>query len=139
MSDDLSGQPPAQDSDAAASPAPQKYGFDRRQRLVHGEQFNRVFKSNQRSRDQYFIVLARRNHLTYARLGLAISRKAAGDAVPRNRLKRLVRESFRTTHTKNPGIDCVVMARPGAAQKSGAVLLESLSRHWAQVVQKCEA
>ncbi|NNF17534.1 MAG: ribonuclease P protein component [Gammaproteobacteria bacterium] len=118
---------------------PKKQGFLRRARLVNGDQFNRVFQRNQRSRDQYFVVLARSNHLPYARLGLAISRKAAGDAVPRNRLKRLVRESFRKTQTDIAGLDCVVMARPGAAQCHGTVLLKSLDNHWAQVARKCEA
>ena len=112
--------------------------FQRQQRLVKGGQFDRVFKRNKRSRDQHFIVLARHNHLPYARLGLAISRKAAGDAVPRNRLKRLVRESFRNRQSDIPGLDCVVMARHGAARCSGQVLLKSLSKHWDRVARECE-
>jgi len=50
-----------------------------------------------------------------ARLGLAVSRKA-GNAVQRNRVKRLVRESFRHRAVLFHGWDLVVIARPGACQ-----------------------
>lgn len=111
--------------------------FSRRQRLLTGAQFDRVFKKNERSRDQFFIVLARPNQLPYPRLGLAISRKAAGDAVPRNRLKRLIRESFRALPEDYPGLDVVVMAKPGVANQTNATLFKSLVRHWTRVQTQC--
>ncbi len=111
--------------------------FSRLQRLLSGTQFDRVFRKNKRSRDQFFIVLARPNQLPYARLGLAISRKAAGDAVPRNRLKRLIRESFRMLPVNDIGLDFVVMAKPGAATNGNDTLLKSLDKHWARVQRQC--
>ena len=50
------------------------------------------------------------NNLRLARLGVAASRKL-GDAVRRNRAKRLVREVFRRNKTL-PGFDVVVVPRP---------------------------
>jgi ribonuclease P protein component len=51
---------------------------------------------------------------TPARLGLVVSRKIGG-AVQRNRVKRLCRECFRAwPDLLPPGIDLVVIARPGA-------------------------
>jgi ribonuclease P protein component len=111
--------------------------FGPHQRLISGGQFDRVFKKNIRSADQYFLVLARTNHLTYARLGMAISRKAAGDAVPRNLLKRLVRESFRCTEITNLAVDLIVMARPAAAKTDNNTLLKSLDQHWSRVEKRC--
>ena len=111
--------------------------FARHQRLLSGRQFDRVFKKNKRSRDQFFVVLARPNQLPYPRLGLAVSRKAAGDAVPRNRLKRLIRESFRTLPEDYPGLDCVVMAKPGVANQSNDTLYKSLAKHWTRVHTQC--
>lgn len=139
MTDNLSAQASGNPLAGATHAITSAHSFRRRQRLVTGTDFDRVFKKNHRSRDQHFIVLARHNNLPYARLGMAISRKAAGDAVPRNRLKRMVRESFRNTPENFPGVDCVVMARPGAAKQGGDILLKSLSKHWAQVTRACAA
>ncbi len=111
--------------------------YTRQQRLLNGVQFDRVFRKNNRSCDQLFIVLATPNQLPYARLGLAISRKAAGDAVPRNRLKRLIRESFRTLPADYPGLDFVVMTKQGAAAHGNDTLLKSLDKLWARIQQQC--
>lgn len=65
-----------------------------------------------------------------ARLGLTVSRRVGG-AVVRNRVKRRVREWFRTHHAIFPkGKDCVVVARPAAASATFAELgreLESVA------------
>jgi ribonuclease P protein component len=62
-----------------------------------------------------FTVLATPAQGPRARLGLAVSRKVSRSAVQRNRIKRVVRESFRRHGDTLPAIDIVVMARPGAA------------------------
>ena len=95
-------------------------------RLVTGSDFERVFAGAMRSSDRYFTILARRNELGRARLGLAISKRVAKRAVDRNRLKRIAREAFRTSTQ----IDCdfVVMARPAAVGADNAELRRSLER-----------
>lgn len=68
-----------------------------------------------------------------ARLGLAISKKQARRAVDRNRLKRLVRDSFRRHREALPDVDIVVMARRDAVDVDNRKLQESLSRHFARI------
>lgn len=109
----------------------------RRTRLSRPEEYARVFASNERAADRYFTVLARPNDLAHPRLGLAISRKAAGTAVARNRLKRIVREHFRHVQHETPAVDVVVSARPGAAEAPSAELRDSLDRLWRRVSRKC--
>jgi ribonuclease P protein component len=53
------------------------------------------------------------------RMGLAIP-KTYGNAVARNRIKRLIREAFRLNKAKlPPGVDMVFSARPNAGQQAG--------------------
>ncbi len=70
-----------------------------------------------------------------ARLGLAVSRRAARRAVDRSRLKRLARESFR--HRPGlPACDFVVIARPDATGATNAELFASLARHFDRLETK---
>ena len=57
-----------------------------------------------------------------ARLGLAVSRKVDPHAVGRNRIKRVLRDSFRRTRQQLPSGAYVVVARPAAAHVDGAAL-----------------
>ena len=104
--------------------------FPRPNRLTQAADFDRVFKQAKRSSDRFFTVLYRRNDLGYPRLGLAIAKKRVRLAVGRNRLKRIIRDSFR--HAKNQllGVDIVIMARDQAESAANRALFASLEQHW---------
>ncbi|MBF0379649.1 MAG: ribonuclease P protein component [Magnetococcales bacterium] len=62
------------------------------------------------------------------RLGMTVSKKV-GNAVVRNRIKRVVREFFRQNRSLlTSSFDCVVIARPRAGKTSGAELTKSLAK-----------
>jgi ribonuclease P protein component len=74
-----------------------------------------VYQQNVYAADRVLVVQGCSNALTYARLGLSVSRRV-GSAVVRNRWKRLIREAFRTQRdAMPPGIDLVVRPRKGAS------------------------
>ncbi len=64
------------------------------------------------------------------RLGLAVSRRVSKHAVVRNRIKRVVRESFRSLRTRLPALDVLVIARPSAANVPNAALRADLDAAW---------
>lgn len=114
-------------------------GFPKRARLLTRREFDRVFAHPRRSVDDCFTVLARANDLDGPRLGLAIARKHARRAVDRNRLKRLVRESFRHHRQDLGALDLVVLGRQGIGGRSNAEVVASLERHWTRLHAQCNA
>ncbi|MEN8220394.1 MAG: ribonuclease P protein component [Pseudomonadota bacterium] len=114
------------------------YLFTRQLRLLKAQDYKYVFERPAKSTDPYLTVLARPNGRDFARLGLAISKKRLKRAVDRNRLKRLIRESFRHHQSHLAGLDCVVLAKNGVAQVNNHTLLLSLARHWQQLSHRCK-
>jgi ribonuclease P protein component len=104
--------------------------FSKNNRLLNAAAFGRVFKKASRSRDELFTVLCRGNDSEKARLGLAISKKHCRRATARNRIKRVIRESFRTQQDLLVGRDIVVINQPGATTATNRELFESLEQHW---------
>jgi ribonuclease P protein component len=104
--------------------------FTKKNRLLDAAAFSRVFDRATRSRDNLFTVLCRENDSETARLGLAISKKHCRRATARNRIKRVIRESFRQQQHLLSGLDVVVMNSPAAALASNVEMFESLDRHW---------
>jgi len=71
------------------------------------------------------------------RLGVTVSRKVSRRAVDRNRIKRQIRESFRTHQAGLDGCDIVVTAQAGAAQVATDMLRKSLEKHWDRLGRRC--
>ena len=112
-----------------------RQGHPRQQRLRQKPEFDRVFERSQRSSDAYFAVMARANDVGHPRLGLAVSVKAAGGGVARNRIKRLAREAFRALSPR-PALDFVVTARPGLSAQLNPVLRASLDKHFKTLAER---
>ncbi|MFA5794832.1 MAG: ribonuclease P protein component [Candidatus Brocadiia bacterium] len=70
-------------------------GFSRQERLINNRDFQKVFKEGRRLSNDLLFVHTLPNGLDYCRLGLAIGKMEVHLAVWRNRIKRLLRESFR--------------------------------------------
>jgi ribonuclease P protein component len=109
----------------------------RQARLTDKPQFDRVHREGLRVSDAFFTVIARPNDLGRPRLGMAVGIRAAGCAVNRNRVRRVVRERFRLTQQDLPSVDVVVNAKPGAGSATRAELAASVTKLFARMSQRC--
>ena len=66
-----------------------------------------------------------------------MAKKRVRRATRRNRLKRLVRESFRENQHRLAGLDLVVIVLAPADGEPGVVLRSSLDRHWTRLAEAC--
>jgi ribonuclease P protein component len=95
--------------------------------------FSRVFSQGQRTSGGGLTVLTVENSVGHPRLGLAIAKKHIKLASGRNRVKRIIRESFRQHQSVFSNIDIVVLSRSDITRRDSKQLRAALERHWSTV------
>ncbi len=98
------------------------FTFPKNRRLVRNSQFKDVLGRGLRVSDGVLTLYMARNDCGYPRLGVSVG-KFWGNAVVRNRLKRLLREAFRQSQDQIPaGFDYLLMISRswGKSDKSGS-------------------
>jgi ribonuclease P protein component len=110
----------------AAEGKERPFRFPKAFRLRKGKEFDRVFAVGKRVSDGRILLVFAPNGLTHSRLGILAGRKI-GNAVVRNRAKRVYREAFRLgRESLPPGIDFVVVPRPQEEERTLDQARESL-------------
>jgi ribonuclease P protein component len=91
---------------------PRRHSFPKSHHLRSPKAFDAVYAAKTRESRGPVTVYARPNDLGHPRLGLSVSRKV-GNAVRRNRIRRLLRAAVRLMQHDLPrGYDLVVVVRP---------------------------
>jgi len=89
-----------------------QFSFPKEKRLVSNSQFKAVLARGLRLSNGLLTLCMAENDCGYPRLGVSVS-KSCGNAVVRNRLKRLLREAFRQSQDRIPaGFDYLIMIHP---------------------------
>jgi ribonuclease P protein component len=112
--------------------------FPKQQRLLTREAFDRVFAAKCSAADGRIILYGAASEFSHPRLGLVVSRKI-GNAVVRNRWKRLLREAFRLTREELPTqLDIVVLPKQCATPALAGLQqsLVELSRRVAKRIRR---
>jgi ribonuclease P protein component len=106
-------------------------------RLRRKSEFEAVYARGRRFGDSFFAVVTCANEAAGPRLGLAVAAKTAGNSVQRNRIRRIVRESFRLRQHDIPSVDLVVSARARVRGAASGELRASLDALWNRVIEQC--
>jgi ribonuclease P protein component len=102
--------------------------FLRTSHLRKSLEFKRVFDARCSAANDILIIFVIPNGLEQSRLGLSVSRKI-GNAVIRNRWKRLIREAFRHVRTEFPKtFDLVVVPQQNTAPPNVQRVIASLQK-----------
>ena len=129
------GAPPRERPQAALSVI-RALRFEARKRLTLPAEFQAVRTKGRRLSDEFFLVSVMRNQDGHPRLGLAIATRVFGTAVARNRIKRLIRESFRMNQYSLPAVDITFGARDAARKATPVELRASLERTWKTIAAR---
>jgi ribonuclease P protein component len=114
-----------------------KLSLPAQRRVRRKTDFDAAYARGRRLGDGFFGVTASANDKDGPRLGLAVSIRMAGGGVERNRLRRVIRESFRLHQHELPSVDVIVSARGRAKEASPIELRTSLAGLWKKVSEQC--
>ena len=93
-------------------------GFSRKERLRRRREFLETYAKGDKVQGTYLVLFFSENGLQHHRLGVTVSRRIGSSAV-RNRVKRRLREIFRSSKAMTlPYCDLVVNAKRRATQVS---------------------
>ncbi|QQD22820.1 ribonuclease P protein component [Venatoribacter cucullus] len=105
--------------------------FLRSARLLKPAEFKRVFDNTEwRSSSPQLLLLATANEQNQARLGFVLAKKQIKRAVDRNRVKRIIRESFRHHQQQLDALDFVVLGRSGLAELDNQQIRAMIDALW---------
>jgi ribonuclease P protein component len=111
--------------------------FGPTQRLRRPAQFQNAYGRGRKFGNEFFSAAVLANNLGVPRLGLSIAARTVGNAVRRNRLRRLIRESFRLQQHDLPIVDIVIGARSLARDATLTDMRAGLERLWKKITAEC--
>jgi ribonuclease P protein component len=85
--------------------------FSRSRRMTKKLEFTSMYSSASKRTVGPLLIHRKENSLGHSRLGLSVP-KRVGNAVQRNKIKRLCREAFRVSATDLKSVDVLITIRP---------------------------
>lgn len=111
--------------------------FGRNKRLLTARAYQAVFRDTcYKVAHPHLLLLARPNGFSHPRLGLVVAKKHIRHAVDRNRVKRVVRNTFRLSQSQLDSLDIVFLARQGIDTLSPNEQTALLKKSWQRLSRK---
>lgn len=84
--------------------------FSSQYRLKNSQDFDYLRRDSKKYNSFYFIIYSKESRLKLknSRIGISVSKKS-GNAIARNKFKRLIREAFRVSGLREKGLDLLVV------------------------------
>ena len=112
------------------------YTFTRELRLLTPAQFKSVFSNPIKASSAEITLLAIPNSEQHPRLGLTVAKRYVKRANQRNRIKRVIRDSFRLNQHDIPHLDIVVMVRNGVMEMENAEINKLIEKLWRKLSRR---
>lgn len=113
--------------------------FSRDDRLLTKAEYKFVFDQSNKVTQRHLLALFKPNLKPHGRLGLVIGKRVANSAVARNKIKRIIRESFRLNRKQFQGIDIIVIARQQCDTLDKAKLREGIDKLWEKLLAQSQS
>jgi ribonuclease P protein component len=104
--------------------------------LLTPAQFKSVFSNPIKASSAEITLLAIPNIEQHPRLGLTVAKRFVKRANQRNRIKRVIRESFRLNQHDIPALDIVVLVRNGVMEMENADLNKLIEKLWRKLSRR---
>ncbi|AUD58472.1 ribonuclease P protein component [Shewanella sp. NKUCC05_KAH] len=112
------------------------YTFSRELRLLTPAQFKSVFSNPIKASSAEITLLAIPNTEQHPRMGLTVAKRYVKRANQRNRIKRVIRDSFRLNQHDIPHLDIVVLVRNGVMEMENAEINKLIEKLWRKLSRR---
>ena len=113
------------------------YRFKRSRRLLNRPSFEAVFQAKKKRFGGCFVIYSHQNQLNHPRIGIILSKKQVRLACDRNRLRRIIRESFRHHCPDLPNSDFVLVGLHRMQQLTSKEIVQCIEKQWQYFQQSC--